>query len=328
MSTIRTLAAAALVSSALVPAALRAQDAAVPAAGPRRLTACSVPGSGTMYRIKEPGMPAACAPGHAEFSWIDGGSVIADAEARIAAADKGGTVEANGAGGGGGTSGTAGGDLMGTYPNPLVARLQGRALSSAAPTSGQVLGWNGTSWAPTTPASGAAFALPYAGTQTNPGTLLTISNSGTGRAAQFKSTGGVGLHVQSDANAAVHGYATATTSWGVGLRAEHALTTGTALEITRGAIRIAGAGKDTPTAAFWTPTSCGAKYIDSPYANGNPNAIIVVTPRAPMGDDTGYKMPQAWVEYDAAAAKWMLKTSSVASGVCLSSGVNVLIIRN
>ena len=41
----------------------------------------------------------------------------------------------------------AGGDLSGNYPDPKVAALQGVALSTSAPTSGQVLKYNGTNWA-------------------------------------------------------------------------------------------------------------------------------------------------------------------------------------
>ncbi|WP_413568450.1 beta strand repeat-containing protein [Bdellovibrio sp. HCB117] len=50
-------------------------------------------------------------------------------------------------------SGTAGGDLSGTYPNPSVAKIQNTAVSSVAPTSGQYLKFNGTQWA------GAAIAM-------------------------------------------------------------------------------------------------------------------------------------------------------------------------
>jgi len=45
----------------------------------------------------------------------------------------------------------AGGDLTGTYPNPEVARLRGRDVSSNAPAAGQALIWNGAAWAPAGP---------------------------------------------------------------------------------------------------------------------------------------------------------------------------------
>ena len=47
----------------------------------------------------------------------------------------------------------AGADLGGAYPNPTVARLQGRAVSGAAPADGQVLTWNQANnrWEPGNP---------------------------------------------------------------------------------------------------------------------------------------------------------------------------------
>jgi hypothetical protein len=40
------------------------------------------------------------------------------------------------------------GDLTGSLPGPTVARLQGYAVATTAPSSGQLLSWNGSSWGP------------------------------------------------------------------------------------------------------------------------------------------------------------------------------------
>lgn len=50
-------------------------------------------------------------------------------------------------------SGSAGGDLVGSYPGPMVQGLQGKPVSASQPTMGQVLRWSGSAWEPFTEAS-------------------------------------------------------------------------------------------------------------------------------------------------------------------------------
>jgi trimeric autotransporter adhesin len=100
--------------------------------------ACYVPSTGTVYRIKEPGLPEKCAgpasggkQAHVEFSWTDGMNAV-----RVGSA--------------------AAGDLSGLYPDPVVAALQGVAVANAAPEPGQVLTYDDatSAWMPAMPATG------------------------------------------------------------------------------------------------------------------------------------------------------------------------------
>jgi hypothetical protein len=143
-------------------------------------------------------------------------------------------------------------------------------LSAAAPAS------------PASPASGVACPHDHFGE--------TWSGAGTGLSLDL--TSGTGLVASVDSGTGVLGEATGSS--GVGVVARNDAATGTALSIFKGALQVKDAGLDTSTPVFihevrmtgddanlctkGTWHQYYSTVVDHPLANGNPNAVLFVTP--------------------------------------------------
>ncbi len=97
---------------------------------------------------------------------------------------------------------------------------------------------------------------------------------------------------------------------------------GNALVLDGGAIRVPGAGFNTPTTVFIhrctsaniqaSPTGNFITVIDHPLCNNNPSAILFVTPRINLSTYTGYyTYEDLAIAWDAERKRWLLINTSI-----------------
>ena len=160
----------------------------------------------------------------------------------------------------------------------------------AAATSGTTYGVYGQS-----DSTGVGVGVyGYASANTSSGSTYGVkgvsnSNNGQGVSGVAYAASGTtyGVFGQSSSTSGSGVYGTSTSASGSGVVANNSSPTGTALTISQGAIRVAGAGVGTNTAVFVHVAHTGAggnmcasdsrTVINNPLTNGDPNAIVFVT---------------------------------------------------
>lgn len=159
-----------------------------------------------------------------------------------------------------------------------------------------------------------------------------ISNGANVTNAVDATTNGSGNAVQGTANGTGSGVYGRSNGSGSGVTADGGGGSSPALEIVGGPIKVTGAGIGTNTAAFEFCTTAAntSSYfatINNAMTNGQPNAILIVTPnQTPAGGLHGFSNHPVAVSYSNSTGKWVLVNedlSDFATDICF----NILVIK-
>jgi hypothetical protein len=160
---------------------------------------------------------------------------------------------------------------------------------------------------------------------TTPSGIGVFGETSSGTGVYGESSTGYGFYAYSSSGYGV----VAESSSGTGVYAYS--SSGSALTVGAGAIHVSGAGVNTSTAAFTQQTTSGnvdgdSSTIDNPLCNGDPNAILIITPNwNPGGSGGTYSSEVVGVWYD--GSNWLLFNET---GDTMQTGLNynILVIKN
>lgn len=155
------------------------------------------------------------------------------------------------------------------------------------------------------------------------------SATGDGVFGSTSSEYGYGVYGLSSGTNGVGVYGAGTASGSVGVLAQGADSSSIALSIDTGGIQVTGAGPGTSTPAFIHVAASGnisgdATIINNPLCNGDPNAILIITPNSSAG--SGPWNHPVGVVYNGSSSRWRIFNEDSAN-MTVGPAFNVLVIN-